>query len=44
MRYLSERYTELGESELAQLKTLGVRFCQPPKQREGQPDEAASAA
>jgi hypothetical protein len=44
MAYLSDRYAELDESELAQLRTLGLRFCQPPKQRDGQPDEAASAA
>ena len=44
MGYLSERYSELDENEVAQLRTLGLRFCEPPKQREVQPDEAASAA
>lgn len=31
MVYLADRYRELSESELAQLRTLGERFVQPPK-------------
>ena len=27
--YLAERYEDLGEQELAQLRTLGERYCQP---------------
>jgi hypothetical protein len=29
--YLAERYHELDGSEVAELRTLGERFCQPPK-------------
>ena len=29
MQYLSERYRGLSESELAQVRTLGERFCRP---------------
>ena len=31
MRYLADRYRELGEKELSQLRVLGERFVQPPK-------------
>jgi hypothetical protein len=31
MRYLADRYDELTEAELMQLRTLGERFVQPPK-------------
>lgn len=34
MRYLEERYHELSETELKQLRTLGERFAQPPKARQ----------
>lgn len=34
MRYLEERYHELSEAELKQLRTLGERFAQPPKARQ----------
>jgi hypothetical protein len=33
MQYLAERYHELTPAEMTDLKTLGVRFCQPPKAR-----------
>jgi iron-sulfur cluster repair protein YtfE (RIC family) len=33
MQYLAERYHELKREEMAELKTLGQRFCQPPKAR-----------
>lgn len=29
MQFLAERYPDLGEQELMQLKTVGMRFCQP---------------
>ena len=29
MRYLADRYEDLSEEELAQLRVLGERFCQP---------------
>ena len=31
MAYLSDRYPELAPAELAELRTLGDRFSQPPK-------------
>jgi hypothetical protein len=33
-RYLEERYPELSEPEIKQLRTLGERFAQPPKARQ----------
>jgi hypothetical protein len=33
MKYMTERYPELGEEKVNELKTLGVRFAQPPKAR-----------
>ena len=33
MAYLSDRYHELTDAELGELRTLGTRFCQPPKAR-----------
>jgi len=33
MAYLADRYHELQDREMAELKTLGIRFCQPPKAR-----------
>ena len=29
MQYLAERYNDLGEAELTQVRTLGERYCQP---------------
>lgn len=29
MQYIADRYTDLKESELAQVRVLGERFCQP---------------
>ena len=38
MQYLAERYHELVPAEMADLRVLGVRFCQPPKARQaGEP-------
>ena len=34
MTYLSDRYPELAETEVTQLRTLGERFVQPPKSSE----------
>lgn len=31
MRYLGDRYPELSSGEVAELRTLGQRFVQPPK-------------
>ncbi len=31
MRYLAERYPELSEEQLSEVRTLGQRFCEPPK-------------
>lgn len=41
MQYLNERYDDLGEQELAQLRTLGERYCQPVQRRA---EAVASAA
>ena len=42
IKYMSERFPELSEQQIEELKTLGLRFAQPPKSRsEG---NAASAA
>ena len=42
--YFGERYPELGEAQLAELKTLGVRFCQPPKAKADEPPSGAASA
>ena len=39
MKYFTERYHELGEDQMAQLRTLGQRFAQPPKKK----DDASAA-
>jgi hypothetical protein len=45
MGYIEDRYPELKDAELAELKTLGLRFCEPPKSTtEHEPANAASAA
>ena len=31
MKYMADRYPELAERDLAELRTLGDRFAQPPK-------------
>jgi len=33
IQYLTERYHELAPSEIGELRLLGERFAQPPKQR-----------
>ncbi len=42
IKYMSERFPELSEQQIAELKTLGLRFAQPPKARSEA--NAASAA
>lgn len=42
IKYMSERFPELSEQQVAELKTLGIRFAQPPKTRIE--SDAASAA
>jgi hypothetical protein len=44
MAYLGDRYHELSQAELADLRTLGERFVQPPKRPQDTPAGAASAA
>ena len=44
MAYLGDRYHELSQNELADLRTLGERFVQPPKRPQETPVDAASAA
>jgi len=41
-KYMSERFPELSEQQIEELKTLGLRFAQPPKSRTE--SNAASAA
>ena len=43
MRYLGERYHELSESELKDLRTLGERFAAPPKAKTSEVDAASAA-
>jgi hypothetical protein len=33
LKYLAERYPEIGEHQLKELRKLGERFAQPPKAR-----------
>jgi hypothetical protein len=42
IKYMSDRFPELSEQQIAELKTLGLRFAQPPKTRTE--SDAASAA
>jgi hypothetical protein len=42
IKYLSDRFPELNETQVGELKTLGLRFAQPPKTRTE--NDAASAA
>lgn len=45
MAYLEDRYHELSKEELSELRTLGLRFSQPPKSRmESESAGAATAA
>ena len=40
MQYIAERYSDLSEEQLTQIRVLGDRFCKPVVRR--QPAEAAS--
>jgi hypothetical protein len=40
IRFLAERYPELTPEELEQLKTTGIRFCQPVIPHGSQPNSA----
>ena len=42
IKYMTERFPELSEQQIGDLKTLGLRFAQPPKARVE--SDAASAA
>jgi hypothetical protein len=44
MTYLSGRYSELSSAQLAELRTLGDRFVQPPKRGEAGMAGSATAA
>jgi len=44
MAYIGDRYHELSQAELTDLRTLGERFVQPPKRPQETPVDAASAA
>jgi hypothetical protein len=43
MRYFEERYPELSSDQLAELRVLGTRFAQPPKERKSDSDAASAA-
>ena len=43
MKYLGERYHELAENQLKDLRTLGERFAQPPKAKAPEADAASAA-
>jgi hypothetical protein len=43
LRYLGERYHELSETELKDLRTLGERFAEPPKAKSPEVDAASAA-
>ncbi|HJR62243.1 MAG TPA: hypothetical protein VJ803_00975 [Gemmatimonadaceae bacterium] len=44
MAYLAERYPELSEGQITELRTLGLRFCEPPKTKVAGGANTASAA
>jgi hypothetical protein len=43
MKYLTERYPELTETQLNEIRTLGLRFAQPPKRQQTSPDAVSAA-
>jgi hypothetical protein len=43
MRYFQERYPELTEGQLGELRVLGTRFAKPPKERKDNSDAASAA-
>jgi len=42
--YLSDRYHELSQDQIDDLRALGLRFCQPPRKMEQKTADTASAA
>ena len=44
MSYLADRYHELSDSQVSELRTLGLRFCQPPKSKVATADEDTASA
>jgi hypothetical protein len=42
IKYMTDRFPELSEQQIGELRTLGLRFAQPPKTRTE--SDAASAA
>ncbi len=44
MSYFGERYPELTETQLTELRTLGTRFAQPPKAKAQQEQESGAAS
>jgi hypothetical protein len=43
MKYMTDRFPELDEARIGELKTLGMRFAQPPKARTESSDAASAA-
>ena len=43
MKYMTDRFPELDEARISELKTLGMRFAQPPKARTESTDAASAA-
>lgn len=43
MTYMTDRFPELDETKIGELKTLGMRFAQPPKSRTESTDAASAA-
>jgi hypothetical protein len=43
MRYFGERYPELTTQQLDELRVLGTRFAQPPKERKPESDAVSAA-
>lgn len=43
MRYFEERYPELTNEQLSELRVLGIRFAKPPKARKSESDAASAA-
>jgi hypothetical protein len=44
MQYMADRYPELNDAQVNELRTLGERFAQPPKAQATSTEDAASAA
>ena len=44
MQYMKDRYPELDDERLTELRALGERFCRPAKGTQSDTTEAASAA